>query len=257
MASDQDEHRDKRFKTAENTGSGSTSSTTPSATRPNAQPGPSPIPYDPLNNSSHFDNIHPFAPQDDGTRRRADRSLNDDSVGDSASKGKEVALPIRDGARGVLPADANETIHEDTEMGDAVPPSAKHEDGEGDSGDDDQHHGGDVRNEKSASEGKGRALSTPEESSQEASLSAENSSDGDEQDEDVSYYRAEHLDYGDNDDDDEDSGEDYYDPAPGLRGRHMTFVQVLPAETVDPPVQEFVRREDGTWDVRPEDISRE
>lgn len=245
MAPDEDRHRDKRFKTAEEIGGSFTPSATTSNSRPNVQPVPPPMPHDRLSTSSHVDSIHPSAAQDPLSRRRANGVLNHDAVDDSDSKGKDEAPPLHDRSR-VL-----ETIEED--VGDAITsPSADHEHGDDDSGGSEYNNREDSEIAYSASSGKGRTRSPSRGSNTEVSHGAENRSHGEAQDDDMENHGDEHLYH-----EDEDGGEDDRDDSSGTDtvpsiGGYGMSVQVPWAEPVDPPVQEFRLREDGTWDIRSE-----
>ena len=254
MASDQDEHRVKRFKTAEDIGGNSTSSTTPSASRLNARPEP-PSPYDPLSASSHFNNTHPPALADPVSTPQANRGLYHDAPDNPASKGKEIALPFRD-RRGV-----SQTTNESAHMEDVASSPVDHEHNKDSSGESDHHQWEDDRFDYSASKGKGRALDSPMESRTKVLHGAVDRNSGEASDEEMK-----NPDDDDDDDDEvnqedrdreEDSGEGGHDDnqvtvEPGFLGERRAFLQVPPAEPVDFPVQELRLREDGTWDVGPE-----
>ena len=243
MASRQDEHRNKRVKTEDETVKSPSSSATPLASRPNAQSELRPLPRDSLSTQLH--KVHLLTPQSHNPRVRVSRDLTDDTTDYSSSKGKERALPMRERAKRVFPAKTNKSISEDAVMRDATSHSADEEDGEGNLGESDYQHGGDGMLHHPASKGKGKALRTSERSSPEASNIAENISNGDAHDMDMRKHGDQHLKHEDR----EDRGDN------GDRGRYGVFDQLPQAQLVDPPVQEIREKEDGTWDIRPEGVS--
>lgn len=239
MDPDQDAHRDKRLKASEEIGGSSTSSTTPSTSRPDAQPGTPSIPLDPLSTSSHFNNIHPLAvPPNHPSGRRANGGLNNDNLDLSASKGKGTALPVRERTNRAL-----ETIYEDAEMGDVdeeTPAKSDHPKVKDDGID------------SSASKGKGRALSTPETSETEESSSDDDRNNGSAKDDDMDNYDDEHSN-GEDRDQEEDGEEDEEDDSSGsvasaAMGGHGILVQIPLVEQDDPPLAEVHPGEDRIFD---------
>ena len=275
MAAEQDEHRNKRVKAAEETGSTSTLSTTRSTSNENVQPGSPTLPSGTLSNN-------PFAPNNHDSGGQASNHLIDDGVDSSSSKGKEVALPIRDRAEKDSAADPDVSNNEDADMMDAASVSADDEDSEMNTGESDDRRDEDGTARRSSPKGKGRALSISEDpsledSSPRTSTGARNGSnrvlqsiesDIDMDNEGSERSRDEHStdssgsehsrdeDRTDNSDNDHSRGESSQDEGndgDGVVGRDDHFVQFHWAATVHPPVQEFRVNENGTVDVRPED----
>ena len=272
MASDQDEHRDKRLKTAEEIGDNSISSTTPSASHLIARPEPSSRPYDPLSASSHSNNTHPLAFPNPVSRPQANNGLYDDPTDNSASKGKEVALPSPDRRR------ESQTIYESVKMEDAASSPGDDEHNKDYPGESDHHQGENNKYDYSTSKGEGRTLDPPKDLGTKVLHGAVDANNGEASDEDMDNHdddedvNQEDLDHeedsgeGDSDDEnvsqedrdpEEDSGEGDSDDnqgtvEPGSLGGQRAFLRIPHAEPVDLPVQELRLREDGTWDVRPE-----
>ena len=272
MASDQDEHRDKRLKLAEEIGGESTSSTTPPASRLNARPEPSSTPYNTLNASSHFNNTHPLALPEPVSRPQANDGLYHDANHNSASKGKDIALHSRDRRR------VSQTVDESAQMEDVASSPVDDEHNKDYPGESDHHQGENDNYDYSTSKGKGRVLDPPTDSRTKVlhgavDMNNGEASDGDmenhDDDENVNQEDLDHEeDSGEGDSDDENVSQEDRDPEedsgegdsddnqgtvePGSLGGHRAFLRIPHAEPVDLPVQELRLREDGTWDVRPE-----
>lgn len=240
MAPEQDNHRNKRARTIEVTGSSSTLSATHLASHQNVQPRPLTVPRGPAINN-------PFVPQSHDSRGRVSPDWIDDFVDASSSRGNGVALPFRDRGIQVLPADINKTANEDSEMRDAAFVSADDEGGEVSRSESGYQHGEDDTIDRSSSKGKGRALSISEDSRPGALVGAEGRSDRVAQNTDMENSGNQYW----NDEDREEEGDD----GDGPIGRYDFFHQVYPAETVDPPVQEVLIGEDGTLEIRAEGVS--
>lgn len=160
----------------------------------------------------------------------------------SASKGKEIALPVRERINRGL-----ETINEDAEMGDVA---------EENTGKSDHHKVKDDSIDSSASKGKGRAPGTPEGSSTEVSHGAQDGNGGSAQDDDMGNYDDERLNHDDRDHEDDEEEDDNDDSsgtdAPGSMGGHGVLIQIPWVAPKDPPTQELRPRKDETFDVVPE-----
>ena len=243
MPPDQDRHRDKKIKVVDEIGSRSPYSGIPSASRPSARPEHRPVQHDPFTTSSHSNNIHPFAEHDHGIKRRFDH----DTVDYSTSKGKAVALPLRNGNDKYL-----ENIDQDAEMEDAISPRVDHEHLEirmrGD-----HHDGGeDVDIDYLEPQGKGKALAARRQLRIETPNVAAGRRNRETQDEDMESSSDEEISREDRDEELDGRSDDYdgsdtfaLDGSPGRSARFPW------AEPVDLPVQEFRLRKDGTWDIGP------
>ena len=244
MAPEQDEHRNKRARTVNEAGNSSTSSATHLAPRRNVQPRPLAIPCDLASNNL-------FAPESHNSRGRASPDLNDNIVDASSSRGNVVALPFRDRGKGVLLSDTNQSVTENSKMMDAALISADDEDGEVSLSEGGYQHGEDGTFDRSSSKGKEKALSNSEDSGPGGLIGAEDRSNRAiqivTQNSDMENSGNEY--WNDEDREDEDDNGDV------SIGRYGVFHQVHPAETVDPPVQEVLVGEDGTLEIRPEDLS--
>ena len=203
----------------EETESSPTLSATHLITRQNVQRKPLTVSRDPASNS-------PVAPRRHDSRSRASPILIDDVPDASSSRGNGVTLPFRYRGKGVLPADTNKSVNEDSEMRDAEIISS------------------DDTIDRSSSKGKGRALSTPKVSRLGALIGVEDRRNRVPQDliqnTDMGNLGNEYR--NEEDRENEDDG--------GNRP-----ISVFPAETVDPPVQEVHETKDGSLEIRPEYVS--
>ncbi|KAM0805771.1 hypothetical protein BDR22DRAFT_816656 [Usnea florida] len=243
MPPDQDMHRDKKMKVADDIGSSSPYSSL--ASRPSDGRASRPIQVDPLATSSHFTNKHPFVEHHQG----ATRSFDHDAVDYSNSKGKAVALPFRNEDISVL-----ENIHRDAEMRDAISPSVDHEHQGTRLGGDHHDSGEDVGIDYSESHNRRKVVATHRRLRTETPYAIAGRRNMEIQDEDLESSSDEEIYREDRDESLDRRGDDYnasdnYAPDPGLRyGEPARFHW---AEPVDPPVQEVRLRKDGRWDIRP------
>ena len=245
MPPDQDRHRDKKIKLVDEIGRSSPYSRISSASRPNALPEPRPVQHDPLSTSSHFTNIHPFAEHSHGVKRR----FNHDTVDYSSSKGKAIALPLRNGNDKVL-----ENINQDAEMEDAISSRVDHEHHEIGLGGDHHDSGEDVDIDYLEPKSKGKALAARRGLRTETADVAAGRRNRETQDKDMENSSDEEISREDPDDKLDGRGDDYdesdtfaLDSNPAYGGS----ARFLWAEPVDFPVQEFRLRKDETWDVGP------
>ena len=219
MAPEQDDHRNKRAGTVEVTGSSSNLLATHLTTRQNVQRKPLTVPRGPASNS-------PVAPRRHDSTSRASPNLIDDVPDALSSRGNGVTLPFRDRGKGILPADTNKSVNEDSEMRDAAVISS------------------DDTIDRSSSKGQGRALGTPEVSRPGASIGVEDRRNR------VPQNLIQNTDMG-------NSGNEYWNEEDRENeddGGNRP-ISVYPAETVDPPVQEVHETKDGSLEIRPEYVS--
>ena len=245
MPPDQDMHRDKKIKVADDIGSSSPYSRMSSASRPSAGRASRSTQIDPLATSSHFTNIHPFAEHNQGVTR----SFDHDAVDYSASKGKAVALPFRNES-----IDIPENIHRDAEMEDAISPSVDHGHHGTRFGGDHHDSGRDVDIDYSEPHNRRKVVATHRRLRTETPYAAAGRRNMEIQDEDLEsssdkeIYREDHDEILDRRGDDYNASDNYALDR-GLRyGEPARFHWVEP---VDPPVQEVRLRKDGRWDIRP------
>ena len=239
MPPDQDMHRDKKIKVADEIGSSSPYSRISSASRPSAGRASRPIQIDPLATSSHFTNIHPFAEHNQGVTRGFDH----DTVDYSTSKGKAVALPFRNESINIP-----ESIHRDSEMEDAISPSV-----------DDEYQGTRFGGDRHDSEGdvdiddlephnrrKRHRTETPYAAAGRRNREIQDEDSESSSDEEI--YREDRDESLDRRRDDYNASNTYALDGGPTYGRSARFHW---AEPVDPPVQEVRRQKDGRWDIRP------
>ena len=244
MPPDQDMHRDKKIKVADEIGSSSPYSRISSVSRPSAGRASRPIQHDLLATSSHFTNIHPFAEHNQGVKRRFDH----DTVDYSTSKGKAVALPFRNENHKIL-----ENIDRDAEMEDAISPIVDHEHQGTRFGGDHHDSGEDVdidylepHNKRAAAARRRLRTETPD--------AAAGRRDWETQDEDLESSSDEEIYREDRDESLDRRGDDYNDNDTFALDGGSTYgrpAQFLWVEPVDPPVQEVRLRKGGRWDIRP------
>ncbi|KAL9074116.1 MAG: hypothetical protein Q9161_002526 [Pseudevernia consocians] len=201
MASDQDEHRDKRLKLAEDIGGESTSSTTPSASRLNARPEPSSTPYNTLSASSHFNNTHPLALPNPISRPQANDDLYQDATDNSASKGEEIALLSRD--RRIV----SQTIDESAQMENIASSPVDDEHNKDHPGESDHHKGENDIYDYSTSKGKERVLDPPTDSRTNVLHGAVDTNNGETPDENMENHDDDENVNQEDLDHEEDSGE--------------------------------------------------
>ena len=240
MPPDQDMHRDKKIKVADEIGRSSPYSTISSASRPSAGQVPRPIQHDPLATSSHFTRIHPFAEHN----QRATQSFDHDTVDYSSSKGKAVALPLRNENNKNL-----ENIDRDAGMEDAISPRVGTR-----SGGDHHDSGEDFDIDYLESHNKRRVVVAHRRLRTGTPDAAASRRDREIQDEDLESSSDEEI-YREDRDKSLDRRGDGYDDIDTFTsdggptyGRPARFFW---AEPVDLPVQEVRLRKDGGWDIRP------
>ena len=245
MPPDQDMHRDKKIKVADEIRSSSPYSRISSASRPSAGRASRPIQHDPLATSSHFTNIHPFAEHNQGLTR----SFDHDTVDYSTSKGKAVALPFRNEKHKIL-----ENIDRDAEMEDAISPSVDHEHQGTRFGGDHHDSGDDVDIDYLVPHFKRTAAAAHRRLRREILDAAAGRGDWEIQDEDLESSSDEEIYREDRDESLDRRGDDYNDTDTFALDGGPTYrrpARFLWAEPVDPPVQEVRLRKDGRWDIRP------
>lgn len=261
MAAEQDEHRNKRARAGEETGSPSSVSITGSTPSGNIQPGSYTLPRGPLSNTSFAFNSHDSGGQ-------ASYHLTDDDLDSSSSKDERVALPIRDKAERDSTASTNMNLNDDADMMDATSVVEDEDNDRMNPSERDYQSDEDRVGQRSSPKGKGRALSISEDSSPEVSIGARNRSNrviqSVETDMDMDSSGSDHSGSDNlsshNSGSDHSRDEDHTDEGSdgdGSIGRYDAVVQFQPPATVDPPVQEFRVNEDGTVDVRAEDAGAE
>ena len=243
MPPDQDMHRDKKIKVADEIGSSWPYSGISSASRPSAGRVSRPIQHDPLATSSHFTYIHPFAEPNQGVTR----SFDHDAVDYSSSKGKAIALPFRNEKHKIL-----ENIDRDAEMEDAICPIVDRE-GTGFGGDY-YDSGEDVDIDYLEAHKKRKTAAAHGRFRTEIPDVAAGRRDWEIQDEDLESSSDEEI-YGEDSDESFDRrGDDYNDRDTYALDGGPTYgrpARFLWADPVDPPVQEIRLRKDGRWDIRP------
>ncbi len=135
--------------------------------------------------------------------------------------------------------------------------SADREGSEENSGGSDDHQVDNDMIDSSASKGKRRAFGSPAESETGMTYGSEDRSNEAPQEENMSsfddaYMNAEDCDGGVEGMGDHDNDDDDRNVALASVGEHRTLIQILPAEPVDLPLQEFREGEDEEWDIGPE-----
>ena len=246
MPPDQDMHRDKKIKVADEIGSSSPYSRTSSGSRPNAGWASRPIQIDSLAFSSHFTKIHPFAKHNQGMTR----SFDHDTVDYSPSKGKAVALPFRNENYKML-----ENIDRDAEMEDAIFPSIDHGHQGTRFGGDHHDSGEDIDIDYLEPHDTRKAAAANKRRRTESADAAAGRRDRDIWDEDLESSSDEEIYREDRAESLHRRGDEYNDSDTFALDVGPTYgrpARFLWTEPVDPPVQEIRLRKDGRWDIRPE-----
>ena len=245
MPPDQDMHRDKKIKVADEIGNSSPYSSISSTSRPSASRVSRPIQHDPLATSSHFTSIHPFAEHN----QRATQSFDHDTVDYSSSKGKAVALPLRNENDKTL-----ENIDRDAEMEYAISPRVDHEHHGTRFGGDDHDSEEDVGIGYLESHNKRKTVAAHRRLRTGTPDAATSRRDREIQDEDLESSSDEEIYREDRDQSLDRRGESYDDSDTFLLDESPTYGRPARfhwAEPVDLPVQEVRLRKDGGWDIRP------